>query len=286
MTSGLLGLAAMAAFTSAMPALAADMAVKAKARPAAAEALTWTGCYIGGYLGGAWANGNVDATSPVSTTTPPFFYQTNNATAANNGRFNFGLDSSIAGGGTLGCNWQATNSSFVVGLEGEGGYLRLDRTVVDPYSVGPGVNYNGDTSDRATIGNGYGAVTGRLGWTFGRTLLYGKAGVGFTRVAAGVSDTSLVPPGTATLVASSSANVAFAVGGGGIEWAWTDRWSLKAEYLFLGVQKTLTFCGPAGGTGAGNTFCGTSSFNGVHTVKAGLNYRFDWWSAPVAKTKS
>ena len=51
--------AALAALVG-TPALAADMAAPVyKAPPPPAPIFSWTGFYIGGELGGAWANGNV-----------------------------------------------------------------------------------------------------------------------------------------------------------------------------------------------------------------------------------
>jgi opacity protein-like surface antigen len=66
---------------------------------------------------------------------------------------------------------------------------------------------------------------------------------------------------------------AFPVGGGGIEWAWTGNWTLKFEYLFLGLTENYAACGPSGGTAAGSNFCSSHSLDGIHTTKLGLNYK-------------
>jgi outer membrane immunogenic protein len=73
---------------------------------------------------------------------------------------------------------------------------------------------------------------------------------------------------------SKNSTRAFYVAGGGIEWAWTGNWTMKAEYLFLGLNETYAACGPGGGTAAGSTFCSNRSLDGVHTGKFGLNYKF------------
>jgi hypothetical protein len=39
--------------------------------------------------------------------------------------WNIGSGSSITAGGTGGCNWQPVGSPFVLGIEGEAGYLKL-----------------------------------------------------------------------------------------------------------------------------------------------------------------
>ena len=70
--------------------------------------------------------------------------------------------------------------------------------------------------------------------------------------------------------------------GGGLEWAlpyqWRN-WSIKAEYMFIGLgHDTLTACGtaitPAGTPVGGGQFCFNHDFSGIHTAKIGLNYRF------------
>ena len=120
------------------------------------------------------------------------------------------------------------------GAEGEAGYMRLHGSAINPYS-------NGDTLDTTAIGDWFGAITGRAGWATDRALFYAKGGVGFTDVKSTVIDTcNAAPCGTSLLNATSrNSTRAFYVGGGGIEWAWTGNWTLKAEYLFLGLNETL-----------------------------------------------
>ncbi|RAI37158.1 hypothetical protein CH338_16585, partial [Rhodoplanes elegans] len=128
--------------------LSARMPMKAPP-PVMAPVFSWTGCYIGGYVGGAWSG---DTT--VST------YSTSNAF----GSYGYGYsnDSSFIGGGTLGCNWQPVGSPFVLGLEGEVGYLSLSGSAFDPTRTAalPIVS-------NTKIGDWYGMITGRLGYSFG-----------------------------------------------------------------------------------------------------------------------
>ena len=67
--------------------------------------------------------------------------------------------------------------------------------------------------------------------------------------------------------------------GGGLEWAFADRWSVKGEYMFIGLgnNRTLTTCGPAStaaGTVPGGDFCFGHEFRSIQTFKIGLNYLF------------
>src|SRR5215813_8165577 len=102
----LLGTLAAAAVLS--PALAADLPTKAPIvkAPPLVIVFNWTGCYLGGYGGGAWGN-KVDTFDPQSTGgafPAGTFYNRPTANTANGGAFSFDLGSSAIAGGTLGCN--------------------------------------------------------------------------------------------------------------------------------------------------------------------------------------
>jgi opacity protein-like surface antigen len=241
-----------------------------KARPALTPiepAYDYAGCFVGGYAGGSWT-ADLEATDPLST--GGAFYNAPFANAANGGDYRIPLKFSGNGGGAAGCNWHAPRSRFVWGAEAEAGYMRLTANAINPYSL----PFNGDTLDTTTIGNWFGALSGRAGWATDRALFYAKGGVGFTEVKSTVTDNcSGGLCGASLLNASSSNTRAFFVGGGGIEWAWTGNWTVKTEYLYLGLNETYSVCGPGGGGVAGSTFCSGHSLSGVHTGKIGLNYK-------------
>jgi outer membrane immunogenic protein len=144
-------------------ATAADIVVKAAAPPVVA-AYNWTGCYLGGYAGGAKQSREVNAWDPRSTggvfSAGTFYNPTANNHPANKvdiGEFNYHLGASAIGGGTLGCNWQGA-SPLVFGIEGEGGYMKVSASTVVPYSTGS------DTVALTRIGDWYAAATGRVGY--------------------------------------------------------------------------------------------------------------------------
>jgi opacity protein-like surface antigen len=225
---------------------------KAPEKTATEPAHDYSGCHVGGYFGGT-AISHLETNDPV--TSAGVFYSAP-ANASNHGAYRIEFKQSPMAGGTLGCNWQAPGSHFVYGAEGETGNLRLRAHAVDPYS-------NNDVFDSTVIGNWYGALAGRAGWATDRAWFYGKTGVGFTEVR------STVVGGPGLLHASSSNSHAFWVAGGGIDWAWTGNWSLKMEYLFLGLDQTQSVCGPSGGS----TYCSSHHLGGVHSTKLGLNYK-------------
>ena len=67
--------------------------------------------------------------------------------------------------------------------------------------------------------------------------------------------------------------------GGGIEHALWDRWSIKAEYLFLGIEGHLHHGQVGPGAGATDPSHPSRTVPNVHTVKFGLNYR--WGELPL-----
>src|SRR5882762_116860 len=138
----LLGAAALAAMAA--PAFAADIQprpyTKAPAYTAPEVVYNWTGFYIGGHIGGAFAG--------------------NNSLEGNGRRF--------LGGVQGGFDYQFA-PNWVTGIEAE--YSWMDRN-------NTGVTFPGGVvvTDRE---NQLGSVTGRIGYTWGPGLLYAKGGYAF-----------------------------------------------------------------------------------------------------------
>ncbi|CAL8973678.1 hypothetical protein RHODGE_RHODGE_00881 [Rhodoplanes serenus] len=252
-------LASAAILAMAGVASAADMRMPVKAPPVIAPVFSWTGCYIGGYVGGAWADGDVTA------------WDLNGYTAV--GGWGYKADSSFIGGGTVGCNWQPVGSPFVLGLEGEIGYLSLEGSAYDPILANNGAVAPGVLSS-AKIGDWYGMITGRLGYSWDRAMIYVKGGAAFVNVETAIYDGW----GLQTMAASASETKATWTVGGGIEWAFDLNWSIKAEYMYIGTNGTQTVTGINPGDGLAYSW--DHDLNGIHTAKIGLNYRFGG-GAPV-----
>jgi outer membrane immunogenic protein len=135
----LLGGAALAAFAA--PAFAADMPArtytKAPVYTAPQVVYNWTGFYIGGHIGGAFAG--------------------NNNLEGSGGRF--------LGGVQGGADYQFA-PNWVVGAEAQYSWLANNNS---------GVLFPGNTLV-TTNNNQLGSVTGRFGYTWGPALLYAKGG--------------------------------------------------------------------------------------------------------------
>lgn len=252
----------------AAPAVAADMRMPMKAAPMAAPIFNWTGFYIGGFVGGAAGDRNATSTEPCTAVGGACFglFTVAGVTTPNS----YSLDGSFMGGGTVGYNWQIPGSQWVFGLEGEAGYLHLQRSVRDINAPPPALSPGGFDSTR--IGDVYGVIAGRLGFAVDRVLFYGKGGVAF--VEKNHNYTATVPFSTATLD-NSHVQTTWAAGAG-VEWAFASNWTLKGEYLYLATRETYNTTGicTGGFCGAGATFTSTHSDPGVHTGKVGVNYRF------------
>ena len=287
----LFGCVPLFALTAIGSASAADLRMPVKAPPMA-PAFSWTGCYIGGYAGGAWSESagavftdqGQNGLGPAGSTAG-FRSYSGGATAArivSPHSWNAKLDGSFIGGGTVGCNWQAAGSPFVFGAEGEIGYMRLHGQAFDPATI-VSTQTTLDVLGSAKVGDWYGMVTGRLGYAWDRTLLYAKGGVAFVPTRASVIDTCQnVGAGCGNwLISTSGSNtVTTWTAGGGIEWALAGNWSVKGEYMFIalddhnGSQQCGAVTTPSGATLAGGPFCFNNSFGGIHTAKVGLNYSF------------
>ncbi len=250
---------------------AADLPARmpVKAPPIVAPAFSWTGCYIGGYVGGAAQSRGVTATDRNAYNGLPI------------DSWGYDLDNSFIGGGTLGCNYQPVGSPFVVGFEGEAGYMRLTGAAYDPFLS----RFNATTPQilsSTRIGDWYGMATARLGYAWDRAMIYAKGGAAFLNVNTAVTDLT----GANQIITGNTSDViATWTVGGGLEWAFHPSWSVKAEYMFIGLNNNSDFaaCGPGLLGAAGANFCWDHDIRGIHTAKVGLNYRFNWAAPVVAK---
>jgi outer membrane immunogenic protein len=273
----LLMAAAVASISFAGVASAADMPMKVKAPPPP-PIFNWTGFYIGGFVGGAGADRDAWASEPVNV---PFGFYNGTGFATT-----YGLGTSFIGGGTIGYNWQMPASPFVLGIEGEVGYLHLTGSRQDVNARLAGLSPI-DSVDSTRLGDWYGVLAGRAGWTGwnNRALFYVKGGVAFVDHSYSFTDACIGPgapgcgPGFLVINRNNNNNgqVTYAVGAG-IEYAFTPNWSLKGEYLYLGTQRSYTSSATSLAAPVGVLFTNTNSDPGIHTGKIGLNYR---WGGPI-----
>ena len=116
---------------------------------------------------------------------------------------------------------------------------------------------------------GIGSVTGRIGYTWGPALLYVKGGYAF----ADNRETLLLNGAPTAFTLNGDHKDGWTVGAG-LEYMFAQNWSAKAEYQYYDFGRT-TFVSPA-------VLAPFGSFrNDEHTVKVGINYRFNFGGGPV-----
>lgn len=155
----LLANAAALAMAVAGPVLAADMPLKAET-PFAAR-FSWTGCYVGGHVGGGF--GRKDITDPVQLVQDSFLGAGSTVDVTTVSPSPTG----VVIGGQIGCDYQFA-PSWVVGIEGaaSGSTMRNTRTVGLPLSPDTAlVKANTDFLPSLTV---------RLGYAIDNVLLYAK----------------------------------------------------------------------------------------------------------------
>jgi outer membrane immunogenic protein len=243
---------------------AADMAVKAPKAPP--PPFDWNGFYIGAYAGAGW----MDQANTSDPCNPVFSACIVGVT----GNFNgvtptpYDMRTSFIGGGTVGFNWQPTPFTLL-GVENEFGYLHLRGSAnMNPFGGVPG-----DTNTFTKLGNWYDAFTARIGAVDGHAMFYVKGGGAAVREQTGVVDNIGV-----TINTTTTKTLTGWAAGGGVEYGIDMHWSVKAEYLVLGVARNVTNCGPAISGGVplvgGTSFCAVTHTPDVQTITVGLNYRF------------
>jgi outer membrane immunogenic protein len=231
---------------------------------------SWTGFYLGLNGGGAWSDGDTRFTPEPSV--PGFFGGRLEPTS---------LDPDIDGGfigGQLGFNWQA-GRWFVFGVETDfqGGDISGEE-VRFPVPAATGFPPNGPdtfygTSERL---NWFGTFRGRLGVVpFCRLLIYGTGGLAYGDADyAGVVN-YVADGGPFFYATRSETNVGW-TGGGGLEFAISRHWTIKAEYLFvdLGDQGASAPPTPLFFRGPANEAVHFNWDTQFHTIKGGLNFKF------------
>ena len=166
----------------------------------------------------------------------------------------------------------------MIGLEAEYGYLGSKGSDLDPNRTMSGGYEN--SNHRTKIGGsyGYGLIGGRLGYAYERSLFYIKSGAVFTTTKTGYNLSENV---NNQIYNSSSKTNSVGYGiGGGIEQTLPPEWfesakhiSIKAEYLYLGIERTQTSSGIL--SSPANTYTTTDHIRGMHTAKIGINYQFE-----------
>jgi outer membrane immunogenic protein len=213
--------------------LAADLQVRARML-APVVVYGWSGCYVGVEGGGDWGQSRHDTA----------FGSTSDAYTVSGG---------IAGG-TVGCNYQS--GQWLLGLEGDLSWTSMSGSAAEVAAFP--ATFTSETRE-----NWLATARGRLGWASQRWLFYVTGGYAAAAVEARVFN-----PIIALDISDTKTRNGFAIGGG-IEAVIAGNWTVKLEYLYVGLQNVSYFDVPPPTIYART---GVPISNNIYRI--GLNYRF------------
>jgi outer membrane immunogenic protein len=221
----LLGSAALFFMGASLPAFATDMPMKAPVYKAAATPFSWNGFYFGGHAGYGWGD----------------YTFVDNEIGAGTSKLK---PAGWLGGLQLGYNSQFA-PNWMLGYEADFSWSDLHDS---------GAMTAGQPTRTKVDYLGTGRT--RLGYVIDRTMLYATGGLAWAHTKS-----------TESAGALSQSFDEYHAGwtlGGGVEYAFAPRWSLKVEYLYadLGKNRIVEAAGER------------SEALKLNMVRAGINYRF------------
>jgi outer membrane immunogenic protein len=205
---------------------------------------SWTGLYVGVQVGYVWGKDPANTTfitpavAPVivdgvvlAPGVPGLFL---NDSVGNNPQ-------GVIGGAHIGYNLQI--NQWVAGLEGSVDGTSISRSVFDPFS---GLTLGSEAPVQ-------GSIRLRAGVAWDRFLVYATGGAAFTGIQDTYTDTIGFVTGVPLAYENISKTRAGWTVGGGLEYAVTDNWSVRAEYRYSDFghyndYPLVTYVVPAGDT--------------------------------------
>jgi outer membrane immunogenic protein len=235
--------------------------------PAMISVPFWTGFYAGVNAGGALNLNQGAAYAPVTGGTG---FDTLATTFADPGK----SQSALTGGAQLGYNKQY--GALVVGVEADLNYVNRASAnasaTFDPtgyYAAAPYTYTGYDVTGRRKA-EWFGTLRGRVGVATGRALFYATGGLAYGQVGGGGTLATTGAVETYAPTGTKGERFGFALGAG-IEYALTEAWSLKGEYLHVQFKDTSYLLTQA--TDA-NFQLAVRQKNSLDLVRVGVNYRF------------
>ena len=258
----------MGMIIGAVPATAADMAVKA--RPVLpAPGATWAGCYAG-VSGGGILN---DSRARMQQTNDPGVVIVDPALSAALSNDRAFLNDGGTVGGQLGCNWQT--GPWVYGGEADVSWSGLRTSRFDAFAAVPaqipgGFGFVARNQTVSQAVDWFATVRGRFGTTVGAaSLVYATGGlaVGQVRAAANVNFFGGATDLNGTI---DTTRVGWTLGAGW-EQRLSEAWSVKAEYLYVDLGRASAI---VNATPPLTSYWRNEVDTQFHVFRVGANYRF------------
>ncbi|MHC2331434.1 outer membrane protein [Bradyrhizobium sp. USDA 4454] len=244
------GLISFLGFASA--ASAADLLERSwsKAPPLVAPAFNWSGFYAGVNVGGGWYDGGgITTSSNVISILGPGNVVRVPASDSN--------QAGVTAGGSLGYNYQI--DKVVLGVEADFNYVDLKSTrngsATAAFAGGVTRSFNLQNTSKV---DWFGTGRGRIGFMPAeRLLIYATGGLAYGEVKTNIANSSAFSNGLLRLWLGDNSDVRVGwTAGGGTEYAFTNNWTLRGEYLYVDL-------------GASGT---TATFQGIDPVQSQIRY--------------
>jgi len=188
-----------------------------------APIFTWTGLYAGVNGGAIFTDNRITSTGTAADTAANIAFSRRPPTVG-------ASEEGFTIGGQIGYNYQFGN--FVAGLEADIAYTDLSKTT----------RFTGTTNAVSVFRQEMdylGTVRGRLGYAFDRFLVYATGGFAYGDVSNRATFFNAGLPNQIDYAgAKSDVKYGYTVGGG-VEYAFTNNLSAKAEYLYYDLGKSL-----------------------------------------------
>jgi len=239
---------------------AADIPVRApvyKAPPA--QVFSWTGCYAGGNAGGIF-NDSSFSNAPSGAFLAP-------ATLAINplNTHSYKLnDSAFVAGVQYGCQRQF--GTWVVGIDSDFDWTGINETITTFYPAIPQA-WLAHTDTVTQKLHWLSTTRAKLGWALDRWMIFAAGGLAVGRVSSSFFGQST----DGTFFGSDDTTRYGWTIGGGIEYAFSQNWFLRGEYLYVDLGKThFTAFGQQNPIFSFDTELKTRE----HVARVALSYRF------------
>jgi outer membrane immunogenic protein len=267
----LLGSVALAAMVAG-PAMAADMPLKA---PPPVVYYNWSGCYVGGHVGGKSSRADLTYGNTLGLGFPGSPIVPVAGAAVTDGSIYM---SGALAGGQVGCQYEFAGG-WLIGVEGDGSWTQSDGQgrVLAGTPFGPGGIAFGPGNLRAQVTEHWMATArAKLGYAWDKWMFYVTGGGAWAAVRTSVWGNQFVAGGLFGVAPEQEQTLSGWTAGFGAEYALGYGWSIKGEYLYMDFSRQTYF-----GTNIPPIFSEYNLHLRQSVARFGLNYKFDWGYGPV-----